>query len=467
MKFKSIMELLPKAQRSHYLSIYGKSDGDILPDPAAPEKIFVQLPALELRLFELIVRRLGCYPFEWNKLVHAVSKQLTEAEIKVAMIGLRKKGVLFTAKKTWGEYSFFIAEDLYPAWHKLVFQKFYEKLSYADHSLFSEGLEMKFGGLLAALFHFVSAAAITGIPLTKQRGIHKRFLCELPQAGMLDSNVLLDVGLEPATSSVLPPAAALMLELAGRLGFVQQEEARLYVDTACLEAWLNRPAAELEWELAERIYLLLMPSDVLLQHSIFILRSLPPERQVTLSSLLDVLAEECGADEAEAICSQQFRAQLETWLRFMQEIGELAYARSGEDILIRRLPPACSSDNTSGIYIQPDFECIVPPDVSYAVRWKLNTIAELLQAEQAWIFKLKREKVEAQLQSGKAADELLRFLRSHAQYGVPENIADAMRQWERRALKLRFSLQSLCVFKTKRMRTCLPALVQPNFLANG
>jgi hypothetical protein len=130
------------------------------------------------------------------------------------------------------------------------------------------------------------------------------------------------------------------------------------------------------------------------------------------------------------------------WLGCLAGFGwcELGYTESGVrcfrwSVLKPQLKiedTVYTAEEDMGLFIvQPDFEVLVPPDVPYRLRWGLANCAELLHTDELWTFRLSRERLEEAAERGMPPEEVIRWLISHAEGGLPAQVELSLTQWSR------------------------------------
>ncbi|MGN7309213.1 helicase-associated domain-containing protein, partial [Bacillus subtilis] len=110
--------------------------------------------------------------------------------------------------------------------------------------------------------------------------------------------------------------------------------------------------------------------------------------------------------------------------------GELYYRWQIEPDILKDFAND-EAENAGGnlIFVQPDFEIMVPPDVTPQVRWVLEMGTELISRDRMSIYRMTKERIIAASELGLTADEMINFLSRYAGSGVPEHVELAIQQW--------------------------------------
>ena len=169
-----------------------------------------------------------------------------------------------------------------------------------------------------------------------------------------------------------------------------------------------------------------------------IVRVLPPEQWILLSSI----QEQISKFAVSATWMQTLYSQLERSLaNHLTYLGGITFAYLGDDVAIRvtdigrRLfhgKPIESYKFESSFIIQPNHEVLASSYLAPTLRWKLNHIAELHQADQMSTYRLSTESIYNGLRLGFSLDEILVFLTTHSRTGIPQNVEVSIRDWAER-----------------------------------
>ncbi|WP_409341093.1 hypothetical protein [Paenibacillus sp. MBLB4367] len=387
-----------------------------------------------------IVLAFGSRPFEASALERAVKQDaLSGAELRLGLLQLRRKGVLFSLRKSWGEQLFVLPEDTFGIWQKLLLQEepSASGLAEPDESDGSEAF-MRIAWDLLLLLRFCSEHEVK---LTGKGTMAKLQLASLLKIVTLKDTDLRRFALSYEYEAFYPPQAALVLETGFRLGLIAVNENRLSVDRNALGRLLSCTNEVVHTAIYRCFRELYRPEELWLEHALVWLEGLGPDSLPKVSGLHGWLIKNGIVRETDRSDS---RAVLDDWLKAMDAIGwlELLAAPDGETAIRFRVPsggigfrsgPSLIEPKSrhSCIYVQPDFELLVPAGVPYADIWRLSAFADIVRVDRFSAMRLTKERVSAALARGEVngAEECLRELTSLAIYGVPDNVEGTMRQW--------------------------------------
>ncbi|MEB3101259.1 helicase-associated domain-containing protein [Ferviditalea candida] len=450
MNYTDILLKMPKQAQYSLPADYAEASAKI-------GKAYASLYHLERKTLDIIIQRLGILPFEWSQLRKASADDLTEAECKVGLARLRSRGIVFAYKKTWGERFFFIPYDLYPFWHMQALPDLYTD----GWEEASDGVEVacsKPHQLADSLFLLLAYIARHQPPLNRNGSIHKRHMQQMEERLNLHAEVLDRLEVGHSGSETCSSSFAVVFDILLRYGLIANEGDRLGIRLPELAAWLSRSRSETEEELLQLWYQTRMPKNLLVQHATIAMQKAPVDRWISLKRFAErlLLPDMRSLGQFDPIsAAAAIKGQ---WLEPLAEAGFIDIGcRCGEDWHFRwRVGPqsvfsAAVQDEgeTEGetkaffrqedgqFYVQPDFELVIPPPVSYRIRWELESMADLVQTGSFWQYTLSKESVMRALEDGRDGKQLLDFLERHAKYGIPDNVREVLQHWSSRHSEVR------------------------------
>ncbi|MGO4276375.1 hypothetical protein AB4Z22_42240, partial [Paenibacillus sp. TAF58] len=179
---------------------------------------------------------------------------------------------------------FILPEDAFAAWQLLLFpsdqlQKEKEDMTFELYEAGNSGqlntsdaaAPIHPRGLAQQLFHFLAACnQQSSLPLTNKGTLHKKQLQKLTELLALPNDILRSAGITYAFRDVYDEPAALMIEMAIRMGFLSmnsQGDCYLFNQQASLR-WLQESYDRQQRQLYQIWRQLLVPAPVWLEHGI-------------------------------------------------------------------------------------------------------------------------------------------------------------------------------------------------------
>ncbi len=451
MNYAELLVRMPRELKSRleaetvYASWLGKgaSPDQLWTDPVVMETVRNRLSRSERTVLETIVRRIGCEAFDEADLERAAIGPLSGAEVKMGLAGLLRKGIVFSFLKTWGEHLYVMPEDGFACWQSVLFPDMSSGLGEASGDAGDRPAPMLPGepNLARDLFHMLVFAAEQGLKLTKNGTLHKRQLQKLSDRVRLRGDALEPLSLKYAYADTYSPKIALVLDMLLRLRLVVLKDEELKLNVEATDIFLDQPLAGQMRRLYGLWKTLALPAAAWMQHAVCLLERVKDGIWITAEQLLERLEAFgllAGTSESRGR-AEGARHLRKLWIEPLAALGFLEQSSgsaSGSDAFrwtfplgLHGNPVAENEAEEGGFMVQPDFELLVPPDVSGKVRWELCCLADLVVRDQVSIYKLSKDSVRRALENGRTAAGICDFLERHALYGVPDHIRLSIGQW--------------------------------------
>ena len=97
--------------------------------------------------------------------------------------------------------------------------------------------------------------------------------------------------------------------------------------------------------------------------------------------------------------------------------------------ILQNLPLADPGVSKTEFFIGPDFEIHLDRSTSFADRWSLAQMADLIKDDVIYIYKINQESFMRGLKSADKPGDLLEFLRSHSRNPLPQNVEYTLKAW--------------------------------------
>lgn len=390
----------------------------------------------------------GGNPLQMEKLSGLLAGKMSGLELDIALFGLRKKGWIDAAKKTWGEHIYFI-----PSRHHLYLtEKYVLPLFQGETSFYPSGniqvsMEAR-PDIAGEILHLLSYIAIHGVPLTAKGTIHKKAVSKMENLTVLRSADFQELKLSYAHPELYPVQVAVLLDFVFTLGLAKKYEAEIGLDESYVSRWVQLERHQMEKNIYHAIMERYSAGEARLQHFRYLL---------TLFSCKDAdkwlnIDQICQRFVQVGLAHEQNLTELKSyakgWITLLTAFG---YGDTGTAVglqegiyfrwinPIRYAPEERAHVTQPSIYVQPDFEVIVPPNAPYSIRWLLEGCAELAVRDQMTIYKLTKERLGEGAEVGITPSLVLEWLTRYAQGAIPENVLLALKQWGSELRRTSFS----------------------------
>ena len=444
MTYKDILKSAPKkycqriARRlglTDRLTILGLREkiSQIFLNPAALKHLVARLSDTERSVLTTLTFCCGetGVPYHlFNRKVNQMSRQWSDTGGEV-LRNLAESGFIFTIAVRQMQYHYIIPEDL-----RLLLIKILAKdvnatltsLKETPRSIRNDGF-----ALIRDTFTFLCFASQYGIRTTQQGSIYKRIQKRLLASFEVpnDTPKVYD-RINPTEGN--PDRLAFIHQFCWAQDLIDSDGS----DFRCSEAgeeWIAKPDGEKLVDIYTHWLEHAVSREAPISIALSIARTLPPNLWIRLSSL----QEQVTKFAVNAIWSQTLYSQLErSFVNCLTYMGGVAFAEIEGDIAIqvadlgRRLLYGEKIENyepESSFIVQPNHEVLASSYLAPELRWTLNHVAALHQADQVATYKLSAESIYDGLRSDISLDEILAFLRTHSRTGVPQNVEISIREW--------------------------------------
>lgn len=278
------------------------------------------------------------------------------------------------------------------------------------------------------------------IALTSKGVIHKRIIQKLePLIGLQPSDVD-GLNLHYVHADVYPSSLAVVLDLLLALDLAGPKQGVWKLNMHALKEWLL-----LSREAMERIILRYMIERYVSdsaenQHYAFRIchPSLTGGQWHMVEQKMATIAGDCTMDLETERETAAASAIAMSWLRLLTGCGytELGVDLDGKFLFRWHRPPGslfsdCSvkDGGTGKLFVQADYEILIPPDVPNAVKFMAARVTERVLDDRMTVYRLTKESVAQAAEAGIRPEQLAVFLKEHAAAEIPEHVLTALFQW--------------------------------------
>ncbi|WP_010269868.1 helicase-associated domain-containing protein [Paenibacillus senegalensis] len=467
-------------------------------EEAPPNQVLLALDPEEKLTLRTIFRFFGLKPFMQSSLEkEGLSGGIAGAELARGLAGLRKRGIVFGFARTWGEPVFAVPMESAAGWHQQLFVDSGASVIWQDEpqrggfvplqpksqaKIHAQGCRDLLFEVLFSLRYF----AANEVKLTRSGVVSKRHLSKWAQQLELEAETLRPLSLEYVSCEAYPDHLALILDILLKLRLIEIQNDCLKPRPLRVQGWLSLSADEMRqvlYRVWKKISLLRLP--VWLQHFVMWLERQPAGGPVFWTDALQWLSAhdllpnrhveesmiKTDGDRAGKLTEEQqlWKEAAKLWIMPMRAFGWLEM--SGEDahsIVLQPVFSPLSLNNASSrqqhlpeaeaaCFVQPDYEVIVPPDVSFSIHWHLDAMAERAVSDTVAIYRLSRKSVQQAFAEGYTANDCLAFLRAIAKTGIPEHVEQTISQWGCAAEGQVSNTKSMTAVKADRLFRTWPA----------
>ncbi|MBB6636444.1 helicase-associated domain-containing protein [Cohnella thailandensis] len=388
-------------------------------------------------MLKWLLRRFGARPFaeaEAESLAFTEMEGLwTGAELRVALLRLRLDGILFAARKRWGDRLLYLPSDLVGLWHSVLYADELVPLEHEDEERLTAVPSHGRSPLSIRLLKTWAGIRHRGFPLTAKGVPHKANVARLAAAMETASDELRPLAGSAAEEGAMPPAPlALAIELGIELGILGRGPRSVEAFSGEGLGWLDGTTEDLDSVLHSMIVNRYAPLEPGLHFAALSLSGLEPRQWYREKDLLHAFglsnrnSREAGWDE---------------WIRLAAGFGWLEQGHIGGERTLRwRIdpaislsmhPPASRMTEREPVYLQSDLELIVPPGVPFRVLWQLEEVCERIALDTVSTYRLTRNSCERARRLGYTLERIVDVLERATQEPIPGMVRGALEDWHR------------------------------------
>jgi len=394
----------------------GKDLAEALSDPEwATTWLDGCLDVAQLSVLRSVLYKYGANPFEIERIAADAEEEfgLTGAEARVAVAKLRRSGVVFAVRKSWGDRLFYIPVDAVALWQPLL-------LPANNRALTSEEaweVAQNGGGyrppLSLALLSAWHRVAKQPVLRTAKGAPQQAATARVAAALQLEQAAMEQLLAAYPHVAQLPSQAAFAFDVGLVCGVLTETNGAIRICEEGLDEWLLLPLHEAE----RRLQTLVMTRYCASRPALHLTFSATLALEADRWSTVDRVGEGQGeAEERLALLEALGCIERGTW--------------RGQTAIRRRAEPGSLPGAAEGYFIlQPDGEVLVPPDVGMRARWKLSDIAELEKADELYVYRLTQRSCEDACRLGYSLAKALLALEEGSGAPVPQPVRDALRDW--------------------------------------
>jgi hypothetical protein len=455
MNYRQAFSKMPESMRHHFekqtwlpTSQQGGDYAELLSSKEAMARLHLLLSERECWILQLIVRRLGCSMFTLEMLEKHAAPFRSGAEVKVALAGIRKYGVILTFRKSWGELLFALPFEGFSIWQRLLLDEPDHKSGDQVPLLAEfEGSSAGSRGIAQDLFALVTYAAFHDLQLNAKGNLPKNLLQKLKVRLHLPDIPLNLTNLADIKSGSPVFGLDLLLDFALRLGLLHKNADCLVVDTDNWRQWLQYTFEQQQSKLYSFWKDLHNTAPLWLQHGMAVIEGLPNEKWCTLKEISRWYDRQVAPEsswsfvEREENLLRQWLVPLHAfrWLETgVDEQGAVWFRWLIDHHLSAQALEPERRDGTDAFYVQPDFELLLPPTVSPHAEWEVALFADPVSSIDMRIYRITRETFYRGLESGKSGQEIVQFLAAHATSKMPSGLEQTLVEWDKQYGKLQF-----------------------------
>jgi len=343
------------------------------------------------------------------------------------IIKLRRKGIIFAVRRSWGEIAFIIPENLFNHWHGYFFSAVIEKECDSDFGGYSDNSDLLIqypkSLLEEDLFRLLTFIHFEDFPTTQKGNINKKDINRISDVLQIDEEIIKHFPLaKEITNDGWPVKINLLLNIANKLELLTLDS---FNTTKKSFKWYQLDLKTQKEYLEALLRLEFRSSDLLIQHLFNLIFHLPRSRWYSFKRLFNELANKLNRPVSDELLK---RAEYEV-LKPLHIFGWIELVEDNERGYYLRLISVDKIINQ--IYVQPNYEILVPQSFPHQHRFILEQFAKLEYQDRMSKYLLTKESVIKGLEAGTSIDVFISFLEKYSAIPVSDNIKITLSDWSK------------------------------------
>lgn len=345
--------------------------------------------------------------------------QLSRDKFEYGITKLRRKGIIYTLRKSWGDIAFILPDDLFMLFHRFYFSDLINKQTEINTK--SE-LALQSNSLLEEeLFRLLTYIHFENIPITQKGTIHRRHITKMYEQLNISEEHIRSFPIKQKGFKVYPQNIALLLDIAESFDLINSLDTLSTTKKAF--KWYQLEFASQKKYLEQLMRASFRSSDILVEHLFYIIFHLPFEKWFSFSTLFAQVAKKLTRPIGKELIKRAEDEILKPlyafgWIELIQD--------TEENYLFRRIDNIATAKE---FYVQGNYEILVPEGFPYFKRLMLEQFGELKSRDKMSKYKLTKESILKGLEAGSKIEDLIAFLEDHSSIPLSENVRKSLIDW--------------------------------------
>lgn len=381
---------------------------------------------LALRMITLAGGGSGVIVEQCHQKLNQLSRKWRRNGFKV-IEGLITRGIVFTRREGYRQI-YFVPTDLRKVLTEFFLTDIFQTSS-IDPGRFSPRYRHDFAAPLRHMCLLLSYIRKEEVRVTQAGTMFKKSQDELAVI-IEEDDLSLDESFFPVR---YPPRLAFLLYFAKSNSLCDERNNTLRLGSEAGK-WLDAPYSRWRRDLYEYWTQTFMSQDSDLQTLFWIIASSPANTVISISGLR---AEMDALSISHSSHGLNLRVE-KNLVDILEYLGALEVCHSRNDIMVRVTEmgralfgsaPWPEEKFDTDIYVQSNFEALVPCTIEPKILWSIDGFAEIIKVDQMIVYKLSRNSVYRAMLHGYTPQTIEQFLEGHSKSPLPQNVSYSIAQW--------------------------------------
>jgi hypothetical protein len=350
---------------------------------------------------------------------------------RLGLTGLRRKGIIFTVRRQWGEVAYILPQDLEPLFYSMLLKAEGTNLDGIEKVTDPVEIDLDERPLFFAdLFFLLDEIRSTPngeIPLTQKGTVHKRYIRSWQERLIDREEELSSRSLSFEHRDTYTNQTAILLDFLTRKELLYWFEGSLQINHDGVNAWMSLSRKEMAEQFLDYWFTYYTSATPWLQ------RYQKDMCQYRLRSndwiYLFAFVEQ-WEDRYTLPPIQELKQQLqEEIFQPLRAFGLVQWGRTGTGEEVWRWTK--QEDSLADIWIQPTMEIYCSGFIPLSDLWQLTKMSTFDKWENMLVLNFSESRCKQSMEQGESVGKWLEWLRSHSKIPIPQGVEDQINQWKK------------------------------------
>ncbi len=428
-------------------SLERKNRLDFLLHQDYPDRVWDRLSRPEQKLISYFVFFIRDGVLTYRQVEQGLP-QLPVSECRPALTLLRRKGMVFTVRRQWGELGYIMPEQLRENWRKNLLKQVDSGRWDVSYRHEVPAFSHPYPSLVRDVFEIMVRARKQDLILTKKGSVRRQSIKLVMKDLRLQDDPLYGLSLKYENRESYTPREAVLLDflLRHRLLYQVKKEDSLRLDLAAAEEWVNHDPQRLSEETFNWFRNYILPADVRVQILLDYMFSVRNPGWYSLRAMGEDIIHSLGEDALVMktdqpgppdLKEQLFAIWIERALSPLDNAGWIRVIKiqddSGKDDYHWHWSAGMTGtfrpEKEVKVYVQPQMEIMVPPVAPLSLEWELSRFSELINQGDSYLYRITRESVRHGIENGLSESEIIAILKRYSAIPLPDMVEHTIRRF--------------------------------------
>ncbi|MBO8171280.1 MAG: helicase-associated domain-containing protein [Bacillaceae bacterium] len=359
---------------------------------------------------------------------------LPAARFRYALTLLRRKGLVYTVRRQWGELGYIIPEELQQVWRGVLLKQIPSSGYQVEPSTSLSPFTYPYPILVRDLFLLLKHIHDAPISLTRKGTVRRRDVKRVTADCRISAEPFLHLGISFDPNNAYNLSEAILFDFLIHLGLLVEGDEKWWVDQEAANRWFQTSPRRMTNKLFDIFRTRMLPQDPDIQ---YILDLMVSARQNGIYSFRKLMEQGTAfsdlPDHIKPESENEFLQKAdELLIRPLSELGFIHIEQSKTDILWQWVPAMTEMtlpETEDKVYVQPDLEIAVPPNTDLAVEWQIASFSEVEVEDGITRYHLSKTAIRRAIEKGWDTESIKSFLSDHSLIPLQDSLINTIERW--------------------------------------